>query len=97
MCEQAAEKAVKGLYVDVNDAEPPKTHRLDGMAVQLGAPVEIVDAASVLVSDYSASRYPPPGVGFPFQTYDKEDAVDRIEKARQITYWVESQWGNSDD
>jgi len=96
MCQQAAEKAVKGLYVDVNDAEPPKTHRLERMAAELGAPIKVVDAASVLVGDYSASRYPPPGVGFPFQAYTKEDATDRLEKARQVISWVENHWEDSD-
>lgn len=30
MCEQAVEKYVKGLYVLVNDTEPPRTHDIEG-------------------------------------------------------------------
>lgn len=88
--EQAAEKAVKALYLAVNRALAPRTHKIDDIAQTLGAPPELVLGASTLVGDYFASRYPGAAHGRPSDAYSKEMAVERLEIARSIVQWVKS-------
>jgi HEPN domain-containing protein len=93
MCQQAAELAVKALWIDAKQVEmPPKTHWVASMAVELGAPEEVIVAVNRLVGDYISSRYPDTGLGIPDETYTAEHASDRIEKARLVLVWIEQKW-----
>ncbi|MCL5104739.1 MAG: HEPN domain-containing protein [Armatimonadetes bacterium] len=92
MCEQAAEKAVKALWIDMKQTDPPKTHRVDQMLGDLGAADDMVDAGFTLVADYKDSRYPDAMRVLPFQSYLEEDADDRIRKVVGIIAWAKSHW-----
>lgn len=91
MCQQAAEKALKALWIDIRHSEPPKTHWVERLASDLGAPASVVDAAERLSADYTASRYPGPGF-MPMPMYDGEDATSRIADANTIVTWAAKHW-----
>jgi HEPN domain-containing protein len=54
--QQAAEKALKALYVQ-SKRELPKTHNLVELAIELKAPEEVMSAAQELTPDYLVTRY----------------------------------------
>ena len=92
MCQQAAEKAVKALWIDVKSAAPPRIHWVERLAEELSAPAEVIDLASILVADYTTSRYPDSAAGMPYGQYSREDADDRLDKAQTFLAWVEGHW-----
>ena len=98
MCQQAVELAVKALWMDRHQVEmPPKTHWVARMAVDLGAPKDVVESANRLVGDYISSRYPDTGLGIPGEIYTDEHAKDRIAKAEMVLAWTEEQWEQTDE
>ena len=93
MCEQAAEKALKGLWTDLKPEEPPpRTHRVNDLAEELGAPQDVVDAASGLAGDYATSRYPGPSPVPPFRQYRDSEALRGIARAQMVFDWAAEQW-----
>lgn len=98
MCQQAIELAIKALWIDAKDAEmPPKTHWVGQMAVELGAPDDLVTSANKLVGDYISSRYPDTGLGDPRDIYTADHARDRIARAERVLAWIEQHWEASDE
>lgn len=66
MCQQAVELAVKALWVDAMSVDmPPRTHWVARMAIDLGAPGDLVEGINELAGDYLPSRYPDSGLGIP--------------------------------
>ena len=96
MCQQAAEKAIKAVWIDVKGSAPPKVHWVERLAEELGAPQDIVDAASMLVAEYTASRYPDALASPAFQLYSDDDSDERLGYAESIIGWAESQWEEED-
>ena len=97
MCQQAAEKAVKAVWIDAKSDDPPRTHWAEELAEKLGAPGDVVDAASVLVAGYTVTRYPEgPWGGPPFLSYSQEDADDSIVRAELVLVWAHAQWEAED-
>jgi HEPN domain-containing protein len=98
MCQQAVELAVKALWIDAKQVEmPPRTHWVAQMAVDLGAPGNVVESANKLVGDYISSRYPDTGLGIPGEIYTAEHAKDRLAKAEMVLAWIEQQWEQTDE
>jgi HEPN domain-containing protein len=98
MCQQAVELAVKALWIDTKQVEmPPRTHWVAQMAVDLGAPENVVESANKLVGDYISSRYPDTGLGIPGEIYTAEHAKDRLAKAEIVLGWIEQQWEQTDE
>lgn len=97
LCQQAVEKAVKALWIDVRQTEPPRVHGVGPMALQLGAGREIVCDINDVVGDYMASRYPDAAVALPANYYTDDDAQQRIMKAERVLSWVVSQWEPEDE
>jgi len=91
--QQAAEKALKALYMFVHRATPPKTHDVGKLAADLCAPDGLKSAAEPMTGDYMASRYPDaaPAVG---SAYTRQLAESRLGDARAIVEWVRAQVGS---
>ena len=96
ICSQAAEKAVKAVWVSVKTPMPPKVHSVGGLAQELGAPESVVSALNDMFGDYTASRYPALRSAAPFKMYDREDAEDRLAKAESVLRWAGAQWEETD-
>jgi len=93
MCQQAAEKYLKALYIKVHSATPPKTHQCDRLATLLGAPPGAADAARLLESGYMESRYPDAAQGVPFEQFDDSASAEQLQAAEEVQQWVLQQLG----
>jgi HEPN domain-containing protein len=91
-CQQAAEKAIKALWVDVKKLEPPRVHWIEQLAESLGAPADIVDKAAVLVADYTATRYPLAATFGPQGEFTSDEADDRLARVEAVFVWVSEHW-----
>jgi HEPN domain-containing protein len=96
LCQQAAEKAVKAVWMDASAAEPPQTHSVARLAIGLGAPQDIEDALNDLGGDYIMSRYPMYDDVAPYEAYVEDDAQDRLAKAEAVLAWASAQWEEDD-
>jgi len=83
--EQAAEKALKALYIHVKGEPSPKTHNLVELLEVLGIGGEdLVDAAMDLTPEYIVTRYPDAASGVPASLYNERMAREHLEKAKLI-------------
>lgn len=87
---QAAEKALKALWMESEGTDPPKTHELESLGRRLNAPPEVLRAARNLNPEFVVARYPSPALGNPVDRYTLDAARDRIAEARQVLEWVRS-------
>ncbi|RDD52830.1 MAG: HEPN domain-containing protein [Candidatus Korarchaeota archaeon NZ13-K] len=83
--QQAAEKALKALYIHLKRELPPHTHNLLELLRSLGVDREdLVDAAADLTPEYIVTRYPNAAGGVPAELYNERSAREHLEKARLI-------------
>lgn len=94
--QQAAEKSLKALFIEVNREEPPKTHSMVRLARSLSAPEEIMEAAADLNPEYFSTRYPDAAVGIPAEMYTRKLAERHLRLAEKVVQWVESLLRSSD-
>ena len=86
--QQAAEKAVKVVWMRDKGRMAPRTHAVDELARQVGAPPTIVAAGERLADAYFVSRYPGSGPAAPFRTVNVAEADARIRDAEEVMTWV---------
>lgn len=86
--QQAAEKALKALWIEHQREAPPRTHDLVALARQLEAPEGVVEAAAELAPEYLLTRYPSPEVALPVDLYTQSSAQRHWEAAQQVRAWV---------
>lgn len=84
LCEQAAEKMLKALYIKERNEEPPRTHSLRKLIELTNMPDEALRLVAELDSYYLVLRYPDVGDVVPYENVDYEDAEDGINKAEEI-------------
>jgi len=83
--QQAAEKALKALYIHLRGELPPRTHNLLELLRSLGVDREdLIDAATDLTPEYIVTRYPNAAGGVPAELYNERSAREHLEKARLI-------------
>ncbi len=83
--EQAAEKALKTLYIHLKRELPPRTHNLLELLRTLGIDREdLVDAAMDLTPEYIVTHYPDAANGVPAHLYNEGMAREHLEKAKRI-------------
>lgn len=88
--QQAAEKALKALYVQAMNDLAPKTHNMVRLAKVLGAPEEVVEAAIELNPEYFTTRYPDAAVGIPAEMFSDRSAAVHLQAAKVVLEWVQS-------
>ncbi|HEX6972570.1 MAG TPA: HEPN domain-containing protein [Limnochordia bacterium] len=88
--QQAAEKALKGLFIEAMNDLPPKTHNIVRLARQLGGTEDVLEAAIELNPEYFTTRYPDAAVGIPAEMFSQKSAAVHLEAARVIMQWVRS-------
>lgn len=82
---QAAEKALKALYIHEKKAPPPRTHNLLDLLESLGInDPQLTDAAIDLTPEYTVTRYPDAANGVPAKLYNERIAREHLEKAAKI-------------
>jgi len=88
-CHQAAEKALKALYMETL-GRLPATHNLIVLARDLQAPPNIITAARELNPDYLTTRYVDAANGVPADMYDAASAERHLQFAEEVGQWVAS-------
>jgi len=91
LCEQAAEKMLKALYIKERNEEPPRTHSLRKLIELTDMSDDALELVAELDSYYLVLRYPDVGDVVPYENVDKEDAEDGIDKAEQIVELARTQ------
>lgn len=89
---QAAEKALKALWVERKGLQPPRTHDLVRLAEEQGLPGEWLEEIDVLSRVYLISRYPGTlAEDEPPYGIDEAAAQSHLALAERIASWVERQ------
>jgi HEPN domain-containing protein len=88
MSQQAAEKYLKALFMQVQAATPPKVHQCDKLAAMLGAPPSVLSAAQGLEKRYIECRYPDAAHGVPFEKFDDKESERHLKAAEEVQRWV---------
>lgn len=102
LCQQVAEKAIKGLIYSLQDdfsleeVRRLREHDLEKLVKfaelrRAVVPKSIRDSCLVLRKYYVSTRYP--DVPEPVESYTKEMAYEAVESAKEILEWVEEKLG----
>ncbi len=89
--QQAAEKSLKALYLQLKKSFPPKTHDLVELCRKVNAPEDIFLLAGGLTITYLSSHYPGLAPEIPADFYTKDKAKQHLKEAKVIFQWVKSQ------
>lgn len=82
---QSIEKLLKSLFA-LKGKTIPKIHYIDELANQLNLSDEIMNYIMELAGDYMFSRYPDVSNEVPYELYDKDTSLAKIEFAKKIFY-----------
>jgi len=91
LCQQCGEKYLKALWAHQQSATPPRTHELSQLARSIGAPADVVAAATTLSAEYLAARYPDVAQAVPYTRYTEAHADQYLRLAEEVQQWVLSQ------
>src|SRR5438132_13566527 len=69
LCQQSGEKYLKALWAHQQAATPPRTHDLAELARSVGAPGNVITAATSLSAEYLTARYPDVAGVAPYTRY----------------------------
>ncbi len=87
LSQQAAEKALKFLYILEKREAPPKTYNLVFLGEILSVPIEILNHCRELTPHITLSKYPSEDF-VPFEIYTESQAKKLIQSAEVILEWV---------
>ncbi|MGO8672469.1 MAG: HEPN domain-containing protein [Capsulimonadaceae bacterium] len=85
--QQAAEKALRAACI-VRLQKNPRGHNIIHSANALHAPLDVMNAAAELNSDFLTSRTVEAAEGVPSQMYDHAAAATHLGAANEIVEWV---------
>lgn len=88
LAQQAAEKALKALYIEKKKQMPAKTHNLISLGKKLAVPEEIMSNLREINPDFVTTRYPDAANGLPSEIFDKNIATEHFAKAKEVVVWV---------
>lgn len=88
--QQAAELALKGVYIARYKEAPPRVHDLLVLAHKVNAPEKINAAGTVLNPAYTEARYIDVTGKAPSTMFDEKDAKKAIENAFEVLTWSKS-------
>jgi HEPN domain-containing protein len=88
---QAAESALKAVWIFAGEAAPPRTHRLVELAEAVEAPGTVQAACRRLNPHYAGSRYPDAANGNPADNYDLQLAEALVDLSEEVVQWCLSQ------
>jgi len=89
-CQQAAEKALKALFILKKKESPGTTHSLTYLGRELKIPKDYWGLLRELTKEYYLSRYPDASEDVPYKIYIKEDAENYLKICEKLIKWVES-------
>ena len=87
--EQAAEKALKALYIEQTGSLPPRIHDLGHLGTEVGAPASLETDLTVLSNVLTSVRYPDSTGGrAPVDEVTPPQASQHLESAERVLAWV---------
>jgi len=92
MCQQAIEKMLKALYINLFDEEPPRSHNLAFLFNKLGISTsdETMNVLNSLSAHYINNRYPEYKSKLS-TVLDKKKAEEFLTKTERTYTWLKSQ------
>jgi HEPN domain-containing protein len=88
LAEQAAEKAVKAVWIARRGVLAPRVHLVGQLLKELGAPADLAKAGTALARGYFAVRYPTFEDSAPFRVVEPGDAEVAIADAERVLAWA---------
>jgi HEPN domain-containing protein len=93
LSQQAAEKALKALFLERSGSLPPRTHDLRMPAAQVRAPTALRPDVDALVPIFDLTRYPTPAGVAPVDAITPNAARSDVDAARNVVGWVRHELG----
>lgn len=93
LSQQAAEKALKALYLERRATLPPRTHDLRMLAAQVGVSSTLRADVDLLVPIFDLKGYPTPAGVAPADAVTGSVARTHVEAARKVVQWVRNELG----
>lgn len=87
--QQAAEKALKALWIETKGEPPPRIHDLVPLAEEAGLPRDWTGELDVLTRVYLVTRYPDAVREGELAKLNEERARAHIELAERVITWLE--------
>lgn len=95
-CQQAAEKALKALYIERNNVEAPRIHDLESLGEEVNVSWAVDRDLALINPVFAAVRYPDPvGDVAPADAISRDEAIEHLEATKRVLEWVGSQLGVS--
>ncbi len=88
LCEQAAQKALKALYMSQQRALAPRTHNLVDIGKLLSADQSLMVDLRRLSPHFILTRYPDAAGGVPADLYDEVRGSESVASAKRVIEWV---------
>src|SRR5580704_11983 len=85
--QQTAEKALRAACI-VRLQKNPRGHNIIQSANALHAPIDVMNAAAELNSDFLTARTVEAAEGVPAQMYDRESADKHLDASNAVLEWV---------
>lgn len=86
--QQAAEKALKALYLERTTRPAPRTHDLEYLGTLVGALTSVDADLQILNPAFDESRYPDNYGVPPVDAVSSSDATTHISACRRVLSWV---------
>lgn len=83
LAHQSVEKLLKAVFI-LRGKKVPKTHYIDELAKELKLENTIINSLADLTVDYMFSRYPDVSENVPYEEYDKETAIEKVQIAKKL-------------
>jgi HEPN domain-containing protein len=91
LAQQAAEKALKALYIEWRGEEPPRTHAVQYLGRELVVPPTVQVDLDSLAPAFGEARDPPAGGPAPADSIEESVAERYLAAARRVLMWIESE------
>lgn len=92
LCQQAAEKSLKALYIDRLGESPGATHSLIFLGKKVEIPSEFLTLLRKMTPDFVLARYPDAADDLPYELYDRDIADERLDFAKKVLEWIKEQF-----
>jgi HEPN domain-containing protein len=87
--QQAVEKALKALHIEQRGRLAPRTHDLEYLGREIGAPAIVSADLALLNPAFNLVRYPDPITGrAPVDEVTPEQAANQLAAAERVLEWI---------
>jgi HEPN domain-containing protein len=91
LCQQAIEKGLKAYYIKKKQTSPGTVHSLIYLATETKVPAKFYKFFRSLMPQFVNTRYPDAAYGVPSELYDKEIALEFLEKTTEVMQWLKKE------